>query len=37
VLAGRFGVVRLALFGSTARNSAKRDSDVDVPVRFDGA
>ena len=36
VLAERFGVVRLALFGSTARNSAKPDSDVDVLVSFDG-
>ena len=36
VLADRFGVVRLALFGSTARDSAKPDSDVDVLVSFDG-
>ena len=36
VLTQRFGVVRLALFGSTARNSAKPDSDVDVLVSFDG-
>ena len=35
-LAERFGVVRLALFGSTARDSAKPDSDVDVLVSFDG-
>jgi hypothetical protein len=27
------GVVSLSLFGSTARGTAKRDSDVDVAVR----
>ncbi len=32
----RFGVTRLALFGSTARNEAHSDSDVDVLVAFDG-
>lgn len=32
----RFGVTRLALFGSTARDAAKPDSDVDVLVAFDG-
>jgi len=37
VLVARFGVVRLALFGSSARVSAKPDSDVDVLVGFDGA
>ncbi len=36
VLAERFGVVRLALFGSTARDTARPDSDVDVLVAFDG-
>jgi uncharacterized protein len=35
-LARRFGVVRLALFGSSARNEAREDSDVDVLVSFDG-
>ncbi|MBK6714190.1 MAG: nucleotidyltransferase family protein [Burkholderiales bacterium] len=35
-LVARFGVVRLALFGSTARGTAGADSDVDVLVRFDG-
>ena len=35
-LAERFGVVRLSLFGSTARNSAAPGSDVDVLVSFDG-
>lgn len=32
----RFGVVRLALFGSTARDEARPDSDVDIVVAFDG-
>ena len=36
VLAERFGVTRLALFGSTARGEARPDSDVDVVVGFDG-
>jgi hypothetical protein len=35
-LRARFGVVRLALFGSTARDEATADSDVDVLVAFDG-
>lgn len=35
-LAARYGVTRLALFGSTARNSARADSDIDVLVDFDG-
>jgi predicted nucleotidyltransferase len=35
-LAERFGVLRLALFGSTARDSASSGSDVDVLVAFDG-
>ncbi len=35
-LARRFGVVRLALFGSMVRNQARADSDVDILVRFDG-
>jgi predicted nucleotidyltransferase len=35
VLAERFGVTRLALFGSFARGTAREDSDVDVLVRFD--
>jgi len=35
-LQARFGVTRLALFGSTARNTATSDSDVDVLVAFDG-
>lgn len=32
----RFGVTRLALFGSTARDNATESSDVDVLVCFDG-
>lgn len=32
----RFGVSRLALFGSTARDAATADSDVDILVSFDG-
>jgi predicted nucleotidyltransferase len=35
-LAQRFGVTRLALFGSTARGTAHECSDVDVLVGFDG-
>ena len=36
-LARRFGVTRLALFGSTVRDQARAGSDVDVLVSFDGA
>lgn len=36
-LAQRFGVRRLALFGSTARDEARPDSDVDVLAAFDRA
>lgn len=35
-LAERFGVTDLALFGSTARNTATANSDVDILVAFDG-
>src|SRR5262245_2891215 len=35
-LAARYGVTRLALFGSMVRDSARDDSDVDVLVSFDG-
>lgn len=35
-LARRFGVVELALFGSSARDEARPDSDMDVLVHFDG-
>ena len=34
VLAERFGVEGLALFGSHARGTARDDSDVDLLVRF---
>lgn len=36
VLAARYGVTDLALFGSTVRDSACVGSDVDVLVSFDG-
>ena len=32
----QFGVTRLALFGSTVRDFARQDSDVDTLVAFDG-
>ena len=35
VLRERFGVTNVALFGSTARDEASPDSDVDVLVQFD--
>ncbi len=35
ILAQRFGVVDLALFGSIVRNRATDNSDVDVLVNFD--
>ena len=35
-LTARFGVLDLALFGSTARNTARHDSDIDILVSFDG-
>lgn len=35
-LASRFGVVRLSFFGSTSRDEAQPDSDVDILVSFDG-
>ena len=37
VLAERFGVVNLALFGSTARDEAGPDSDIDILVTLRGA
>ena len=36
ILAERFGVTDLALFGSTARDTADGKSDVDILVSFDG-
>lgn len=35
-LVKRFGVTRLALFGSTVRDEAKPGSDIDIVVSFDG-
>ncbi len=35
ILAQRFGVTNLALFGSVARNEMSDDSDIDILVRFD--
>lgn len=35
-LQARFGVTKLALFGSTARGTATNESDIDVLVAFDG-
>ncbi len=32
----RFGVTRLALFGSTVRGEAKEGSDIDILISFDG-
>lgn len=36
VLADRYGVTDLALFGSTVRQAARSDSDLDILVAFDG-
>ncbi|RCW72680.1 nucleotidyltransferase family protein [Pseudorhodoferax soli] len=36
VMADRFGVLDLALFGSVARGQASEHSDIDLLVRFDG-
>ena len=35
-LVARYGVNRLALFGSTVRDAARADSDIDILVSFDG-
>ena len=35
VMAERFGVLELALFGSTIRDEARPDGDVDILVSFD--
>jgi hypothetical protein len=35
-LARRYGVTALALFGSTAREEAREDSDIDILIAFDG-
>lgn len=36
VLAARYGVKQIGLFGSTVRDSARTGSDVDILVSFDG-
>lgn len=36
MLIARFGVDQLALFGSTVRDTARPDSDIDILVSFDG-
>jgi predicted nucleotidyltransferase len=35
-LAARYGVTDLALFGSTVRDAAGKESDLDILVAFDG-
>lgn len=35
-LQAQYGVTSLALFGSTARDDASVDSDIDILVAFDG-
>lgn len=35
-LATEFGLLELACFGSTVRDDARADSDIDVLVTFDG-
>lgn len=35
-LAQRYGVTKLALFGSIVRNQVSENSDIDILVRFDG-
>ena len=35
-LVARYGVDRLALFGSTVRDAARADSDIDILVSFEG-
>jgi uncharacterized protein len=36
VLMARFGVTDIALFGSTVRDAARADSDIDILVAFSG-
>ncbi|HEY8095104.1 MAG TPA: nucleotidyltransferase family protein [Methylobacter sp.] len=36
ILTQQFGVTQMALFGSTARDDASDNSDVDILVGFDG-
>ena len=35
-LVSRYGVTRLALFGSMARDESRPDSEIDIVVAFDG-
>ena len=35
-LVKRYGITRLALFGSIVRDEARPDSDIDIIVSFDG-
>ncbi len=35
-LVARYGVTNLALFGSTVRDAAQADSDIDILVSFNG-
>ena len=35
ILAQRFGVTNLALFGSIARNEMSEDGDIDILIQFD--
>jgi len=35
-LQARYGLTKLALFGSAARDAASVDSDIDILVAFDG-
>ncbi len=35
ILQKQFGVTRLALFGSTARDTAQPNSDIDILITFD--
>jgi predicted nucleotidyltransferase len=36
ILTARYGVTRIALFGSMVRDAARADSDIDILVSFDG-
>jgi predicted nucleotidyltransferase len=35
-LKSRYGLISLAVFGSVARNTAQKSSDVDLLINFDG-
>ena len=36
LLIQKFGITRMALFGSTARDEATENSDIDILISFDG-